>query len=268
LLHGNYSTLTKGPGRFFGGSTTSVEVGVRSGFNKPGANRNRFFIDGATTALKLYSIPSGAYVGAAWVLPQSVGAMASPNRNPSISEASATAAAGINIVSTAASTSNATGTGALIVSGVGVANSTSTATATIQAALLGAGVAASTSDAAGTLTAKGWMQGTAASTSTASLVSYAIGNMAGTSTTASALSPEGLAAAVWGADSAANNTAGTMGSKLNTASSGGVDLNALASAVWAYTVRGLTGATSADVRYVNGVQIKGTGTTGDTWGPV
>jgi hypothetical protein len=241
VLHGNYSTLAKGPGRFFGGSTTSVEVNIRSGFNKPGANRNRFLVSGATTALKLYSVPSGAYAGTAWLLPQSVGAMASPNRNPSSAGAAGSAAAGINIVGTADSTSDASATGQLIVSGSGSAASTSTATGTIQAALQGSGAAASASTATGSITALGWVYGTAASASTASLTAYAVGNMAGTSSTAGALSPEGLAAAVWGADASSNNGAGTMGGKLNAASSGGVDLNALAAAVWSYTVRGLAG---------------------------
>ena len=66
-------------------------------------------------------------------------------------------------------------------------------------------------------------------------------SMQGEWTPFSTLSPEGLASAVWGANAATFNEAGTMGSKVNTASSGGVDLNALASAVWAHTVRGLTG---------------------------
>jgi hypothetical protein len=36
----------------------------------------------------------------------------------------------------------------------------------------------------------------------------------------------------WGAIATNNNVSGTMGNKLNTASSGGVDLNALVDAVW------------------------------------
>ena len=42
--------------------------------------------------------------------------------------------------------------------------------------------------------------------------------------------------------------------------------DALAAAVWAYTVRSLSGTVNADVRYVNGVAITGTGVDGDTWG--
>ena len=56
-------------------------------------------------------------------------------------------------------------------------------------------------------------------------------SMEGSWTPFAALSPEGLAQAVWGALAVANNEAGTMGSKLNTAGSGGVDINALAEAV-------------------------------------
>lgn len=60
------------------------------------------------------------------------------------------------------------------------------------------------------------------------------------------LSPEGLAAAVWNSVAANFNELGTMGNKLNTASSGGVDLNALAQAVWEYSTRELTGGTGGD----------------------
>lgn len=70
-------------------------------------------------------------------------------------------------------------------------------------------------------------------------------NLQGGWTPYTELSPENLAASVWGAVATANNTAGTMGAKLNTASSGGVDLNALAAAVWAYASRTLTGAATA-----------------------
>lgn len=56
-------------------------------------------------------------------------------------------------------------------------------------------------------------------------------SMEGSWTPFSELSAEGLAAAVWGAVAATNNDAGTMGNKLNSAASGGVDYPALGSAV-------------------------------------
>jgi hypothetical protein len=65
------------------------------------------------------------------------------------------------------------------------------------------------------------------------------------------LSPEGLANAVWSALASENNVANTMGAKLNTASSGGVDMELLAQAVWEYATRTLTsgggGATPAEI---------------------
>ena len=47
------------------------------------------------------------------------------------------------------------------------------------------------------------------------------------------LSPENLARAVWDALATQFNETGTMGSKLNTASSGGVDMGAMVDAVLA-----------------------------------
>jgi hypothetical protein len=110
-------------------------------------------------------------------------------------------------------------------------------------------------------------------------------SMEGAWTPFSALSPEGLAAAVWGAVSATNNEAGTMGSKVNSAASGGVDLNALADAVWASVSRTLTAGAApdseaiaaavlaalnattipVDVQSMNGSEVIGTGATGDAW---
>ena len=67
-----------------------------------------------------------------------------------------------------------------------------------------------------------------------SLVPYAVGNMVGFALPYTELSPQSLASAVWQAPATENNLAGSMGSKVNTASSGGVDMDALASAVWSY----------------------------------
>ncbi len=50
------------------------------------------------------------------------------------------------------------------------------------------------------------------------------------------LSPTALATAVWNAVANEFNDSGSMGNKLNTASSGGVDLDALADAVWNKTL--------------------------------
>jgi hypothetical protein len=64
-----------------------------------------------------------------------------------------------------------------------------------------------------------------------------------------------LAQAVWGAIASSNNEAGTMGAKLNTASSGGVDMGALAQAVWEYGTRTLTGAVSGGLTVEQATQL-------------
>lgn len=69
----------------------------------------------------------------------------------------------------------------------------------------------------------------------------AYGNMAiDLTVTGAGLTTGNVAQAVWGALASANNESSTMGAKLNSATSGGVDLNALAQAVWEYATRGLT----------------------------
>jgi hypothetical protein len=111
--------------------------------------------------------------------------------------------------------------------------------------------------------------------------------MQGSVTSFTPLSPESLAAAVWSALATDYNVANTMGNKLNLASSGGVDYNLLSQAVWTYSTRGLSSVGNqsvatevnntvtpantvvpADVQYVNGIEVVGTGTAGDPWGPV
>ncbi len=81
-----------------------------------------------------------------------------------------------------------------------------------------------------------------------------------------ALSPEGLASAVWGALAASNNVAGTMGSKLNTASSGGVDINALAEAAALETLAAMNATPpGVNVKLMNDAPVLGSGTEGDKW---
>ena len=99
------------------------------------------------------------------------------------------------------------------------------------------------------------------------------------------LSPEGLANAVWSSLVSQYQDDGTMGKALSTASSGGVDLGALAAAVWTYATRNMPAAERdaaaaaviaaaqsapihANIKEVNDTTIDGAGTAGDPWGPV
>lgn len=70
------------------------------------------------------------------------------------------------------------------------------------------------------------------------------------------LSPENLAAEVWNAAAANYNDSGTMGNKLNSAASGGVDYAALGQAVWSVLLADMTTGGSA------GEQLKKLLTTG------
>ena len=98
------------------------------------------------------------------------------------------------------------------------------------------------------------------------------------------LSPEGLANAVWSSLVSQYQDDGTMGKALSTASSGGVDLGALAAAVWTYATRNMPAAErdaaaaaviaaaqatpiDANIKEVNDTTIDGAGTAGDPWGP-
>lgn len=73
------------------------------------------------------------------------------------------------------------------------------------------------------------------------------GELSSTITSYGSLTPEGIRDSIWGAIAANYNIAGTMGAKLNSAASGGVDYNALAEAVWDAEVSGRTGSQAGNV---------------------
>jgi hypothetical protein len=107
------------------------------------------------------------------------------------------------------------------VSGTGTSNITITCTP----AILGA-------EASGT--------GTSTITITGTLSPYAIGQMIGSTVDNTVLTSTLIAAAVWDELLANHTDPGSAGNALATASSGGVDLNLLAQAVWEYATRTLT----------------------------
>jgi hypothetical protein len=76
------------------------------------------------------------------------------------------------------------------------------------------------------------------------------------------LSPENLARAVWDALATQFNKTGTMGSKLSTASSGGVDMGAMVDALLA----ALNATTiPVDAKKMNGATIIGDGSEANPW---
>jgi hypothetical protein len=71
---------------------------------------------------------------------------------------------------------------------------------------------------------------------------YAIGFMKASTVDNSVLTAKSITAEVWGAVASQNNAPDSMGAKLNSAASGGVDYSALGAAVWAHAARTLTAA--------------------------
>ena len=91
-----------------------------------------------------------------------------------------------------------------------------------------------------------------------------IGNISATLRGYGELTPEGIRDALWDAVALEFNKPGSMGNKLNSAASGGVDYAALAAAILA-----VLNATTipVDVQKVKGQQVNGTGSELDPWGP-
>jgi len=73
------------------------------------------------------------------------------------------------------------------------------------------------------------------------------GELGASITAYGALTPEGIRDAIWGAAASSYNVSGTMGAKLNSAASGGVDYNALAEAVWDAEVSGRTSVQAGNI---------------------
>ena len=227
------------------------------------------------------SVPEGAFPGAAIIPPLVSGGMSAANNATDISATAAgNVLAGGPVEGAASATFSQTGGLALQVTlaGDGTITVSQSGSVALTIALAGNGTASITGT--GGLSMIVPFDGAAAFALTGA--ANLKGNLAlsGDITPFTELSPQNLADAVWSALSAGYVTTGTMGAKLNSAASGGVDYLAMAEAVRtelaaelarldaAISSRQASGAVvDADVRYVNGVEIGGTGTPGDTWGP-
>lgn len=227
-LIGNRSVLHKSPGRFLNGNaaTGGAIANLRTNFNKHGMARNAFEVFDATAAQ-----PYGYYGGrGAWVQPKKGGAISGINSNFLTLGASGAGSMGLNTSGIASLTFGLTGVGGLISSASGIAGLTLGATGSLFASKAASGTASLTLGATGQIKATGRIAGVAPITFAASWQPYAIGWLSGT-TAEAGLTTAGIANAVWGAIASANNDAGTMGQKLNSAASGGVDYGSMADAV-------------------------------------
>lgn len=310
MLLGNYALTNKCPVRFLAGSASSTETGMRASFQRNGIERDRFYIDQRDTAIKTWSEPTASYPPYCYtIMPQRGSFMSSRRETWATFTATATGLRGMpgEGSATFAITTNAPA-GELIVSGSGSASFSVTTNAPLLVASLNGYGSASFAIATGTpilgaiadLTASTSFAittnapiiyplddssplrtGSATFAFSGFLTRYAVGHMEGSALPYTELSPQTLASAVWDSVLVDYQQDGSAGKSLSTASSGGVDLNLMAQAVWEYVSRTLTEGASpsesdivaalqattipVDVRKMNGSTLLGNGTESDKW---
>jgi hypothetical protein len=224
---------TIGVFRTYGGTARNncYPQGTRGNYARTGMMRNITAGEGITS--DLVGIPAGHRHPSAWAMPQKPGALTARGTIIGGGGAAGPMQSGYNIDADITGSGGITASAGLIITMAasivgsgGVTSGVTKALATMVASLAGsgnitasaAGLAAMTANltGAGSINANN----TALADITANIVGY------GEATT------QGIRDAVWSAVLANYPTAGTAGQALSTASSGGVDLNALASAVW------------------------------------
>lgn len=220
---------------------------LRNNETAPGISRNMFSGGTQSSNFQYSSVPVGYRSPYALFLPPKPGGMGTTaNTVAGVASLAANLAAGKNIEAALS------GTGILVASELQtvismVANLTASGTISNAQLVSFVNMVAAIS-ASGTMTATiGALSNLIADITASASMSptmNATANLEADITPFTTLSPENLAAAVWNAIAADYNTAGTMGNKLNSAASGGVDYGALADAVWEddNTARSTTGS--------------------------
>ena len=210
----------------------------------------------------VYGIPAGTPRG--WVLPVKGGAIKSWRRSDIAVDGAAAGEMGYPVAGAATVTIDCSAIGGLIVGATGPAEILVDGVAAIVASLNSGGAATVAVDGDAVLGAIATMGGEGAIAVDGVAEIMGLGYMTGSTLETEALTPSAIAAAVWNALLASHQGAGSAGKALSTASAGGVDLGALASAVVAALE---ATAIPVNVKQVNDTQLIGTGVTGDEWGP-
>jgi len=253
-----------GPYRFSGGAgalalerASAASPALALGFNIGEAT----VVSGVSIA-NLNGIPSGTPRG--WVMPVKGGAIKSYRRADVAISGAAVAELGYPASGSAVITIDASAVGGLIVGATGSATIAIDGQGAIVGTINGTGQATIALNAAAVLGAIASMTAQATLAIDGHAEIMGLGYMTGTTVESAELTPASIAAAVWNAMLASHQTAGSAGKALSTASTGGVDLNALAAAVVAALE---ATAIPVDVKQVNGTPLSGSGVTGDEWGP-
>ncbi len=193
-LIGNRSVLHKSPGRFLSGTIASIE---RSNFSKAGMLANRFQALSPIFA----GVPSGHLPPSSWSMPRTAGALSAINETTAtLTPGALNLAEGRNLAGDSTfAFSLPDASLQLVVSADGTATITFSSTAALAGALqaVGAATATFTVDAA-TLGAIISAEAAASFAMTGSATPRALGTLAGDITPFTELSPQNLAAAVWG----------------------------------------------------------------------
>ena len=196
-LLGNYSLVNKIPVKYFGGTTGDAQV--RSNFNQSGRYRNRMYPDQTTTALPLYSVPTGSYPTLSWIIPQIAGSLASGNQIIGTSPTTANLAGGLNAAASLAGSGTVTNAAMLLIASLiasvsGTGNSTN---ANLLAILQASAGLIGDSSLSATRTAIAYLASDATGASTLTAVNYAIGELSANILSYGALTPQGISDAVW-----------------------------------------------------------------------
>lgn len=257
-LLGNASLLHKSPAKYVTGVVGFCD---RANSNKPGMMRNRGDLT-LSTLWKYDAVPSGTYAGRAFLPPQKAGRLVT--RSAFGVSAQASGAMGLPGAASASISLDASAIGGLFAGGVAHATMTVSASGAIAGLAAGSANGSISINASAITGASAWGVAACTMNLSASAQGYGLGHMQASTVDNSVLSPNTITAAVWSALDANFNAPGTMGYKLNMASAGGVDINALAAAVLA-TLQANT--IPANVVQIKGQAINGAGSEADPWGP-
>jgi hypothetical protein len=232
-LLGNYSVFNKWHGKYLHGPSVGD---TRPAFGKSSSIRNSY-----TTFNRKNAYPVGYLAPYAWVLPQNSGGMGSTSRAGGVISVSANLAGGRNLTASAAMTITPNAPNLdLIVSGVGSASMVISASASMS------GAASMQATSTGFITAETItigaifsVEASSAMVLTETATISALAFMTASAGGPTALSPEGLAASLWGALASDYNDAGTMGELLN-AAGGSASPTITADVVWSRAATSVT----------------------------
>jgi hypothetical protein len=220
--------------------------------------------DQAEGVLRKAGMPYGFYGSRSRYQPIEAGAMVSRFRCIVALDATANGAEGRPIIAAATLALDSSAIGGLIAGGVASATLAIDGQAEMSGVIQGVASATLALEGQAQIAAIGHLAAAGDLAIDGDAELYALGWMVATDDVSATLTVNSIVAGVWNALAANYNGAGTLGAKLNMASAGGVDTNALVNAIVAALE---TAVIPVDVKAINGAELSGSGVVGDEWGP-